>query len=58
MAWIEGRQAGFGTASSETEIKKLKPPDSGNKATAEYTPVCRFAGEFGSNFPPNGCKWV
>jgi hypothetical protein len=46
MAWTEGRQAGLEKAFSETEIRKFKPPDAGNKATAEYTPVCRFAGKF------------
>jgi hypothetical protein len=58
MAWIEDRQTGFRKASSETKIRKYKPPDLGNKATAEYTPVCRFAGEFGGKFLLNGCKWV
>jgi hypothetical protein len=26
-------------------------PETGDKATAEYTPVCHFAGEFGGKFP-------
>jgi len=50
MTWAERRQVGFRNGRPETEIRKIESPEPGEKATAEYTPVCRFAGKFGGKF--------
>jgi hypothetical protein len=55
MAWAEGRQVGFRSGRQASNHNQEKPsPETGDKATAEYTPVCHFAGEFGGKFLFNG----